>query len=229
MSKRQAACLLSLRSAVFPCAFLVLALLTGRSLITLSKWWPVIAVALNLGCVALLLALSKGHYARFIHYEKGKTGVGFAAAATVVTLLVGFAGMYGAGFLVYGSFPYLDKVMAQPLPVPVAIVCALLLPITTTLAEDGIYLGAIHNSGGDLAVTLASAFFYGLQHSFIPLLPDGRFMLYRFLCFAPLTPIFCLWYRKTRNPLPFMIGHFVINLATATTLVASAFFPEFFM
>lgn len=229
MNKRQTACLLPLRGIVFPCAFLGLALVTGRSLTDLSKWWPVVAVVVNLGCMALLLTLSKGQYARFVNYEKGKTRFGFAAAAAAVTLLVGFAGMYGAGFVVYGSFPYLDKVMAQPLPIPVAVICALLLPITTTLAEDGIYLGAIHNADGDLAVTLASAFFYGAQHSFIPLLPDGRFILYRFLCFAPLTPIFCLWYRKTRNPLPFMIGHFVINLATASTLMAAACFPEFFV
>lgn len=229
MSKRMIACLLPLRTVTFPCIFLLLTLLTGLPLTALSKWWPVIAIALNLVCIALLYVLSKGSYSRSINYEKGKTTLGVAAAVTAVTFLVGFGGMYGAGFVVYGSFPYLDKVMAQPLPVPVAVVCALLLPITTTLAEDGIYLGTIHKVDGSLGVTLASAFFYGAQHSFLPLLPNGRFILYRFLCFAPLALVFCLWYRKSRNPLPFMVGHFVINLATVSTLMAAAFFPEFFM
>jgi len=82
----------------------------------------------------------------------------------------------------------------------------ILLPLSTTLAEDGIYLGVINSMDGKKSVSIISALFYVAQHSCIPFLPDTRFMLYRFLSFLPLTILFCFWYRKTRNPLPFMAG-----------------------
>lgn len=73
-----------------------------------------------------------------------------------------------------------------------------------------------------------SAFFYALQHSFIPFLPDGVFVLYRFISFLPLTIIICFWYQKNKNPLPFMIGHFILNVATAMQILIMTVCPDLF-
>ena len=60
-------------------------------------------------------------------------------------------------------------------------------------------------------------------------LPDmGVTMVYRFMSFLPLTVIFTLWYRKRRNPLPIMAGHFVINLATVAMLIGVVLSPDAF-
>ena len=148
------------------------------------------------------------------------------AVVVGLTFFVGMGGMYLAGFVCYGEFPYLDAIMIQPLPIAAAIICALLLPLSTTLAEDGIYLGAINSANGNKGVTVMSVFFYAAQHSFIPFLPDTRYALYRFMSFLPLTILFCLWYKKSKNPLPFMMAHFIINLSTVAMLIIVSISPD---
>jgi len=217
--------LLPLRSLLFVASFFAVSVFVGKSLEDLSRWWSVFVIIINFACIAILSG--KG-YKDFINYEKGKTKVKHAILVVVLTLIIGMGGMYAAGFICYGKLPYFDTHMVGALPITVAVICAALLPISTTLAEDGIYLGAINKVGGDIGVTLTSAFFYAAQHSFIPFLPSVTLMLYRFMSFLPLTLLFSFWYRKTRNPLPFMIGHFVINLSTAVMLVVSAVSPGVF-
>ena len=119
--------------------------------------------------------------------------------------------------------------MIAPINKILAIVNCLLLPVTTALAEDGLYLGCgvnvIENKAAGIIVP---AFFYTLQHCFIPTLFDGKFILYRFLSFLPLTIILCLHYRKKRNPLPIMIGHAIIDFVSVSWILATSFSPEFY-
>ena len=49
--------------------------------------------------------------------------------------------MYLAGFICYGVIPYFAPMMVEPVPLVFAILNVLLLPVTTALAEDGLYLG----------------------------------------------------------------------------------------
>lgn len=139
-------------------------------------------------------------------------------------------GLYLAGLICYGAFPYLDKTMVEPVPLWLAIFALLFLPLTTTIAEDGLYLGyGINIATGNKWVNVSlSAFFYAFQHSFIPFLPDGIFILYRFLSFLPLTVLICFWYQKSRNPLPFIIGHFILNIATAVQILIMTVCPNLY-
>ena len=145
----------------------------------------------------------------------------------LVMLVVGMCGMQLAGFISYGEIPHFPIMMIQPIPLWIAIANIFLLLLTTTLAEDGIYLGVI-NQNDSKSVVIGSAFFYALQHSFIPFLPDARFVLYRFLSFLLIAIIMCFWYRKNKNPLPFMAGHFVLNLATVAQIVIISASPGMF-
>lgn len=67
------------------------------------------------------------------------------------------------------------------------------------------------------------AFFYALQHCFIPTLPDGKYMLYRFIATLPFTLLLCWFYYRKRNPLPVMVGHFLVNLPAMIQMVAISF------
>jgi len=221
--------LLPIRSIAFLSIFPLLAWVTGNSLTYVSRWWPVLAVIVNIACVLLLHTLTKGNYKCYINYKKGKTRKGFVISVIAFSIILGVGGMYGAGFIVFGAFPYLDTTMIQPIPIFAAVLCVILLPLSTTLAEDGIHLGIINSTDGSKSVTLVSAFFFAVQHSFIPFLMDSRFMLFRFLSFLPLALLYCFWYQKSRNPLPFMIGHFVMNLFTVAMLMAVAIYPDLFM
>lgn len=219
--------LLPLRSVLFVLTGLSLHLALNSPLEDLSRWWSVVVTLVNIATLCLLLLVchrAKIPYSRFINYKKGKTSAKSAFITVVVVILVGMGGMQAAGFICYGELPHFPVVMMQPIPLGIAIVNILILPLTTTLAEDGIYLGILNRTNSKAALLL-SMFFYALQHSFIPLTFDFSFIMYRLLSFLPLTIIMCLWYRKTKNPLPFMIGHFIINLATVVQIVISSAVP----
>ncbi len=225
--------LLPIRCVMFLSAFALSAVITKLPYIEISKWWTTVAVVCNLITIAVLWLYSRKKgitYKKLLNYEKGKTTVKSAFLIIALTLAVGMSGLYLAGLICYGAFPYLDKTLVQPIPLWLAIIVLLLLPISTTLAEDGLYLGyAVNTSTGNRWVNVSlSAFFYALQHSFIPFLPDGIFILYRFLSFLPLTVMICFWYEKNRDPLPFMIGHFILNIATAVQILIMTAMPDLF-
>ena len=92
-----------------------------------------------------MVSLTKGKYKDFIGMKKDKYKFKENLLPIFVLISVGMTGLYTAGFICYGSFPYMDTTMIQPLPVWAAAVCVLLIPLSTTLAEDGIYLGAIND------------------------------------------------------------------------------------
>lgn len=225
--------MLPIRCVIFLSAFALLTAIAQSPFTEISKWWSAVAIVCNVVTVAVLwlYARKKGMaYRQLLNYEKGKTTVGSALLIVAVSLAVGMGGLFLAGLICYGTFPYLDKTMVQPIPLWLAIIVLLLLPVSTTIAEDGLYLGYAINSckGNTWVNTSLSAFFYAFQHSFIPFLPDGMFILYRFLSFLPLTVIFCFWYRKIRDPLPFMIGHFILNVATAVQILIMTVSPDLY-
>ena len=225
--------LLPIRCIIFLAVFFLTAVISKLQYTDISKWWTSIAIGCNAVTLAILYIFCRRRgltYKKLINYEKGKTKISAAVLIVVLTVVVGMCGLYLAGLICYGAFPYLDITMVEPIPLWLAIIVLLLLPLSTTLAEDGLYLGyAINSSTSNQWVNVSlAAFFYALQHSFIPFLPDGLFILYRFLSFLPLTIMICFWYRKNRNPLPFMIGHFILNIATAVQILIMTVCPDLF-
>lgn len=225
--------MLPIRCIIFLLAFVLLSVISQLPYTAISKWWTTIAIVCNVITIAILWLYSckKGiTYRKLLNYEKGRTTVKSIILIVALTLIVGMSGLYLAGLICYGAFPYLDKTLVQPIPLWLAIIVLLLLPLSTTLAEDGLYLGyGINISTGNKWVNISlSAFFYALQHSFIPFLPNGIFVLYRFISFLPLTIMICFWYQKNKNPLPFMIGHFILNVATAVQIVIMTISPNLY-
>lgn len=225
--------MLPIRCIIFLLAFVLLSVISQLPYTAISKWWTTIAIVCNVITIAILWLYSckKGiTYRKLLNYEKGRTPVKSIILIVALTLIVGMSGLYLAGLICYGAFPYLDKTLVQPIPLWLAIIVLLLLPLSTTLAEDGLYLGyGINISTGNKWVNISlSAFFYALQHSFIPFLPNGIFVLYRFISFLPLTIMICFWYQKNKNPLPFMIGHFILNVATAVQIVIMTISPNLY-
>lgn len=146
---------------------------------------------------------------------------------TGIMLLIGITGMYLAGWLCYGKFPYLAPMMIAPVPPFIAILNIFILPLTTTLAEEGIYLGyGVNSFSSKWAAVFIPAFFYALQHSFIPTIFDIKFITYRFLSFLPLTIWICLKYYKGASISYIMTGHLVLNIATTIQIVITSFNPE---
>ena len=231
MNKKFLPALMPLRSVIFIAVFIVISMIAGKGLSDISNTWSVVASAVNIITVAALILLTKndGGLKKLINYEKGKTTPKQVVGMSVLIICLGMGGMYLAGFLCYGIIPYAPPMMIAPIPVPLAVINLILLPVSTALAENSIYLGCGVNTIKNryLSVILPS-FFFAVQHSFIPTLPDVRYMIYRFLSFLPLTILLCIIYRKNRNPLPIMIGHAFIDLLTAGQILATSAIPGFY-
>lgn len=223
--------LLPLRCLIFILIFLTGSIITCKSLDEISNIWSIVASAVNIVTIFLLVFITrkKGGYAKLIHYEKGKTTPKQVVGMIFFILLVGIGGMYLAGFICYGVIPYAAPMLIAPIPLWLAIINFFVLPVTTAFAEDGMYLGCgVNQIKNKYAAILIPAFFFALQHSFIPTLLDVRYIIYRFLSFLPLTVILCWHYHKHKNPLPIMIGHGVIDVATVTQILATSAIPGFY-
>lgn len=225
--------LLPLRCIIFPLIFIIGSAVTGRELESIMNWWSVAACLVNILTIALIFLLLKRErrgFRELLHLKKEKRSVGNTLLAALVLSMAGMGGMYLSGLIFYGSvMPEMSLRITSPLPVALAAAVMLLLPATISLAEDGLYLGCgtgcIKNRYAAVAVP---AFFYALQHCFIPTLFDARYILYRFLSFLPLTVVFCIWFSKKKDTLPIIISHTLLDTATASMILMMSLSPATF-
>ena len=232
MKKENLKYLLPIRSIMFILIFVVGSYFTKKSLNDITNWWSIVATVVNIITLLILLFVSKkigSSYKELINYEKGKTKVKEVIIITLIVLVLASIGMNVSGLICYGVIPYMAPMMAAPIPVILAIINFILLPLTVAFAEDGLYLGCgVNNIKNKYLAILVPAFFYALQHSFIPVLFDFKFIIYRFLCFLPLTIIFCIYYYKKKNPVPIMIGHVIVEIASVVLILVTSISPEIY-
>ena len=225
--------LLPIRSIMFILIFVIGSLIVNKNISDISNWWSIVATVGNIITILLLIFISKKiniSYSKLINYEKGKTKIKQVIIISLIVLFVGTFGMYLAGFICYGKFPYAAPMMIAPIPLFLAIINFIVLPLTVPFAEDGLYLGCGVNSFRNKYMrVMIPAFFYALQHSFIPTLFDVKFIIYRFLSFLPLTIILCWYYHKHKNPVPIMIGHALIEIASVVMILMTSISPELYL
>lgn len=231
MNKKVLPYLLPFRCLVFILIFIISSIFSNKNLNDISNIWSIVASAVNIVTILILVFITKknGGYSKLINYEKGKTKPKQIVRIVLLILLIGMSGMYLAGFICYGVIPYAAPMMIAPIPLWLAIINVFVLPVSTAFAEDGLYLGCgVNQIKNKYAAILIPAFFFALQHSFIPTLFDIRYIIYRFLSFLPLTIILCWHYHKHRNPLPIMVGHSIIDIATVAQILMTSAIPGFY-
>lgn len=224
--------LLPMRCVIFLLTFVIGAAVVGKELDEISNWWSIVASIINVFTIAVLFFTAKkqnSSYWELINYEKGKTKLKQIIGMSVLIVVIGMVGMYLAGFVCYGVIPYAAPMMIAPIPLWLAIINVIILPISTAFAEEGLYLGCgVNTIKNKYMAIIVPALFFSLQHSFIPTLFDLRYIVYRFISFLPLTIILCWKYHKNRNPLPIMIGHAIIDMATVFQILATSMIPGFY-
>lgn len=222
-------CLLPFRCLVFFVVFMIGAFVADKKIDEISNWWSIVASVINIVTILILVVLTKkqgSNYWELINYQKGKTTVKQIVTMSIVIVLIGMAGMFLAGYVCYGVMPYAAPMMIEPIPLGLAIINIIVLPISTAFAEEGLYLGCgVNQIKNKYVAIVIPALFFALQHSFIPTLFDMRYITYRFLSFLPLTLILCWNYHKKRNPLPIMVGHAIIDVATVMQILATSLIP----
>ena len=224
--------LLPIRCILFILIFVLGSILVNKNISDISNWWSIVATIVNVITIVVLVIITKkmnSSYKELINYEKGKTRVKTVIIMVLVTLVFASIGMNLAGLICYGVIPYLAPMMAAPIPLVLAIINFVLLPLTVPFAEDGLYLGCgVNNIKNKYLCIIVPAFFYALQHSFIPVLFDIKFIIYRFISFLPLTIIFCIYYKKNKNLVPIMIAHTVVEIASVILILVTSISPEIY-
>lgn len=212
MRKKNQWYLLPLRTILFIFIFLIISFFVKKDAKEISKYWTLVVIVCNFITIFALYKFCKKNnitYLKLIDYKKSK--IKNIIIIGLLITLIGIIGSYLSGFIFYKTIPYTPDIMIQPLPLIIVIIDLILLPITSTFAEEGIYLGVGINK---LKVLYPTIFFYLLQHCFFPMILDIKYIVYRFVAFIPAIVFMCLYYKKKKEITPIMFGHFVVNFVT---------------
>lgn len=224
--------LLPIRIIAFTVIFLCMSAITNKNLSDLVYTWSIVASIVNILLILLLLTLTKvsgSSFLELINYQKGNTKTKDIIIISLIVICLGMGGMYISGLLFYQKIPYMDSNMIAPIPLWLAITNFFVLPISTAIAEDGLYLGCgVNNINNKYLKVIIPGFFFALQHSFIPFVLDIKFMGYRFLCFLPLTILLSFIYSKKKNPMPIMLGHALIDVFTVVWILITSINPDLY-
>jgi hypothetical protein len=197
-----------------------------------APWWTMYGTLVDIGCLALM--------ARFARRE----GIGLRNLIGTIRLRWGrdiFVGigwfvlifplfMVGAPLgskLVWGSTqPYLypGLLAARTLPLWAVIYSLSLWWMIWSPTEEMTYqayalprLKAISGRWG-IAIPVV-AFWWALQHSFIPLILDWHYVVWRFLAFLPGVTLFILVYLWTRRLPPLIVAHWPMDILAVVITV----------
>ncbi|MDR7871054.1 MAG: hypothetical protein RIN55_09360 [Tissierellaceae bacterium] len=221
------------RSVIFIIVGVLFTGLTNQTLEQASRWWSIICTVCNVITIVLLMAILKKEntsYRKLIGYQKGQGNIKYTLLIVALMILLGMGGMYGFGFMIYG---YIPVIMVQPIPVWLASINLILLPLTVVFAELPLYFGYALNgiervTGNKILSIVYPMFFYAFQHSFIPLLYDWKHILFRFLSFLPLMLGLGVIYYKKRKLVPLMAGHVVLDFVAGAQILMTSISPALF-
>ena len=187
-----------------------------------EPWLPVYGTLIDIGCVLLLWRLTRREgigLLDLVGFQRSRLvrDVLLGLALIPVSLVFIFAGTAAAGWIVYGAPapPY----FLGGLPLPAALYGVLVWPFVWGLTEQMTYNGYLlprfqvlcRSTGAAIAVV---AFAWSLQHAFMPLTSDAKFMAYRLLASPPLSVLETLLYLRLRRLIPLATAHALLDGAT---------------
>lgn len=187
-----------------------------------EPWLPVYGTLIDAGCLALLWRLTHREGIRLsdlVGFQRTRIwrDALLGVALIPVSLVFILGGVYAASWLLYGTLnpPYLFG----RLPLPAALYGVVVFPLIWGLVEQMTYNGyllprlqVVCRSTG-LAIALV-AFAWSLQHSFMPLTFDPKFMVFRLLSSVPNSVFQTLLYLKLRRVLPQAVAHALMDGAS---------------
>jgi len=221
------------RSVLFILGGVLFSVITNQTLIESAKWWTVLCTLFNLITIIVLFLVCKYEGIRYrdlIQYKVGQLNFKNVLIIIVTMSFIGVGGLYVFGLVIYG---YVPATLIQPIPTWIAIINMVLFPTTIMFAELPLYFGYSfnrikENTGNEFVSMSYIVFFYALQHSFIPLLFDWKYIIFRFLSFLPLMIVLSIIYNKKKALAPLMIGHVFLDLAAGMQILISSLFPVIF-
>ena len=194
--------------------------------VVLRNWWSVYGTLVDLGCLGLLLWLTRQEGIRLfdlIGFSKNKLKLDIPLGLGIFLIVFPLT-VFGGGMLAmriaYGSlhpvFP--EGTYIRTLPLLAVLYSRILWWPIWSATEEMTYEGyalprliALTKSPW-LSVAVVS-FFYSIQHSFLSLATFQQ-GFYMFLTFIPLTIALELIYLRVRRLTPLIIGHWLMDLSS---------------
>jgi len=195
-----------------------------------AAWWPFTVTLTNLVCIAVLIHLfareGKSYFSLFrIRREDIKKDLLTMLWVFLIIIPVAMLPIYLVAIWLFGSTTAALNLFIRHLPTWAAVASLILFPITQGLAELVTYFLYIEPRVEEqlgvrwLAVSVA-ALALGIQHVAVPLLFNGRFMLWRMLMFIPFALMLGIVLRWRPRLLPYLaIIHVLMDMSTATMLL----------
>lgn len=187
-----------------------------------EPWLPVYGTLIDAGCLTLMWRFTRREGIRLsdlLGFEGGRLlrDVGLGLVLTPVYLAVILAGVYVAGWLVYGTGT--PPFLFGALPMWATLYGVVVFPIVWGFTEQMTYNGyllprfqVLSRSTGFAVAWVALA--WSIQHAFMPLTFDAKFMAFRALSPIPPTLFVTLLYLRLRRVIPFAIAHAVLDGAS---------------
>lgn len=197
-----------------------------------APWWTVYGTLIDAGCLALLWKVTRKEGIRLrdligpIRWRYGRDfflGVGVLAVVFPFFVL---GGLFSAR-LIYGTYQpnvFPGILGGRVLPLWAVIYSFSLWWMIWSPTEEMNYAGyalprAQALSGRTWAAVLLVGFWWAVQHSFLPFVPEWRNFVWRSLAFAPGCVAFLLIYLRTRRLAPLIVAHWSMDIiATVMTM-----------
>lgn len=198
--------------------------------VEIRNWWPVYGTLVDLGCLGLLLWLTRREGIRLldlIGIVKSKLltdiprGLGLFVLIFPITI---FGGGMLARLIAYGDlnpvFP--ENTYMRTLPLLALLYSRILWWPLWSATEEITYNGyalprlIAQTKSTWLSVAIV-AFFFAIQHSFL-MLAGFQFGLYMFLTFLPLSIAMELAYLRIRRLPPLIVAHWLMDLSNVLFL-----------
>ena len=186
-----------------------------------EQWLPIYGTLIDVACLTLLWRLTRREGIRLFDL------VGFKRSHLVGDVLLGLglipvslvfiiAGVFAASWLVYGT---LSDLSFPGLPFPAILYGVLVWPFIWGLTEQMTYNGYLLTRfqiicRSTIAAVAVVAFAWSLQHAFMPLTFDAKFMMFRLLSSVPNSVFLTLVYLRLRRLLPLAFAHALMDGAT---------------
>jgi uncharacterized protein len=187
-----------------------------------EPWLPVYGTLIDAGCLVLLWRLTRREGIRLfdlVGFERTRLGrdalLGLALIPACLVFILG--GVYGAGWLLYGTLT--PPFLFGRLPLAAALYGVLVFPFLWGLTEQMTYNGYLLprfralSRSTSLAIVFV-AFAWSLQHAFMPLTFDAKYMVFRLLSSVPNSVFQTFLYLRLRRLIPLAISHALMDGAS---------------
>jgi hypothetical protein len=196
-------------------------------------WWPITAVLANLVCLLLLPRLYRREGLRFWHVFRVRRDTLRQDLLVLLGILIisgpiAFLPNILSATWLFGSQQVALNLLLRPLPSWARLISLVLWPTTIALSELPFYFAYLMprlegQTGRRWLAVLLPAFWLAAQHSALPLIFDGRFILWRLLMFLPFAILVGLVLRWRPQLLPYLVVvHGLLDLATALMIPSLA-------